>query len=143
MDRTPLFATANKSVIIIFRGVEKRELESLLDIRCRREKHTSPEDWAEALKHGAYERLVQEYVIDRLEKPLSESAIKRLFEYVEKWVINVAITPPQLYRILVEQLRQHIEELHDEHVEDAVKARILSDPGYFGKPYEQAKKTGV
>ncbi|MEM0233782.1 MAG: hypothetical protein QXX32_03050 [Thermofilum sp.] len=65
MNRTPLFATANKSVIIIFRGVERGELESLLDAGCCREKHTSPEDWTKALKHGAYERLVQEYIIAR------------------------------------------------------------------------------
>jgi type I restriction-modification system DNA methylase subunit len=142
MDRTPLFATANKSVIIIFRGVERRELENLLDIELCHEKHTSPEDWAKALKPGAHDKLVQEYIIDRLEKPLSESTIKRLFGYVENWIINVPITPPQLYRILIEQLRQHIEELHDEHVEDAVKARILDDPEYFGKLYEQAKKQG-
>ncbi|RSN79103.1 MAG: hypothetical protein DSO07_08320 [Thermoproteota archaeon] len=142
MNRTPLFATANESVIIIFRGVERRELENLLDIELCREKHTSPEDWAKALKLGAHDKLVQEYIIDRLEKPLSESTIKRLFEYVEKWIINVPITPPQLYRILIEQLRQHIEELHDEHVEDAVKAKILNNPEYFSKLYEQAKKQG-
>jgi hypothetical protein len=41
-------------------------------------------------------------------------------------------------RILVERFKYLIEALHDEHVEDAVKARILEDQSYFEELYKLA-----
>jgi type I restriction-modification system DNA methylase subunit len=142
MDRTPLFATANRDVMIIFKGIEREKLEGFVDTSLCCEKHSSPEDWARALRPGAYSRLLQEMIIERLEKPLSDTTIKKLFEYVGRWIVRTTITPAQLYRILIEHLKQHIDKLHDEHVEGAVKARILNDQGYFEELYKQALKQG-
>uniref|UniRef100_A0A7J2T9L8 site-specific DNA-methyltransferase (adenine-specific) n=1 Tax=Ignisphaera aggregans TaxID=334771 RepID=A0A7J2T9L8_9CREN len=143
LDRTPLFATANSDVMIVFRGIEKEKLGEFVDIERCREKHYSPEDWANALKHSAYSRLLQEYILARLEKPLSDDTIKKLFDaYVANWIIKAPITPAQLYRILVDQLKYEIDKLHDEYVEEAVKARTFEDPQYFIELHELAVKQG-
>jgi len=143
LDRTPLFATANRDTMVIFKGIEKGELNGFVDIEKCRERHASPEDWTKALKLGAYSKLLQEYFLARLEKPLSEDTIKELFDnYVAKWIIKAAITPAQLYRVLVDQLRYDIEKLHDEYVEDAVKTRVLKDPQYFGELHKLANLQG-
>jgi type I restriction-modification system DNA methylase subunit len=142
LDRTPLFATANKAVIVIFKGVKREELSELVDVNVCLERHPTPEDWARALKPGAYTRLLQEYIVDRLETPLSDDTVKKLFGYVREWIKQIHITPAHLYRILVEQLRHHIEELHDENVEDAVKVGILKDQVYFEKLHHEALKRG-
>jgi len=143
LDRTPLFATANSDIMIVFKGIEKDRLEELVDLERCREKHLSPEDWANTLKHGAYSRILREYVLVRLEKPLSDDTIKKLFdEYVANWSIKVPITSAQLYKILVDQLKYEIDKLHDEYVEEAVKARIFGDPQYFVELYELAVKQG-
>jgi len=143
LDRAPLFATANRDIMAVFKGIERRKLGELVDVEKCKEKHASPEDWAKALKPGAYSNLLHEYFLARLEKPLSEDTVKKLFDdYVAKWINKAIITPVQLYRVLVDQLRYDIEKLHDEYVEDAVKARMLKDPQYFGELHELAKKQG-
>ena len=142
LDRTPLFATANERVIVVFRGVEREKVKELVDVNICRERHPTPDDWIRALRPGAYGTLLQRYIIDRLENPLSDDAVRKLFEYVGKWVNRTPITPVHLYRILVGELKQQIEELHDEYVEDAVKMRILNDPGYFEKLYREALARG-
>jgi len=143
LDKTPLFATANRDIMVIFKGIEREKLGEFVDIERCRERHASPEDWTKALKLGAYSKLLQEYFLARLEKPLSEDTIKRLFDdYIAKWISEVTITPVQLYRVLVDQLRYDIEKLHDEYVEDAVKAKVLKDPQYFGELHKLAKEQG-
>ncbi|MCC6023903.1 MAG: N-6 DNA methylase [Thaumarchaeota archaeon] len=144
LGRTPLFATANRDVMFIFRGIEREKLGEFVDINKCMERHPRPEDWAGALKAGAYSRLLhQEYLLARLEKPLSEDSIKKLLdEYVAKWITEAPITPVQLYRVLIDQLRYEIERLHDEYVEEAVKTRILKDPKYFEELHELAVEQG-
>jgi len=142
LDRTPLFATANSDVIIVFRGVGG-ELRELVDIEKCKERHAATEDWTRALKPGAYSKLLYEYLLARLEKPLSDDTIKRLFsEYLAKWITRAPITPAQLYSVLVDQLRYDIERLHDEHVEDTVKNKVLGDAKYFAELHELALKQG-
>jgi type I restriction-modification system DNA methylase subunit len=144
LDRTPLFATANRDTIVIFKGIDREKLDEFVDIEKCKESHVSPEDWAKALKLSAYSKLLhQGYLLARLEKPLSEDTIKKLFEdHVAKWIIRAAITPAQLYRVLVDQLRYDVEKLHDEYVEDAVKIRVLKEPQYFKELHELATKQG-
>jgi type I restriction-modification system DNA methylase subunit len=144
LDRTPLFATANRDTIVIFKGIDREKLDEFVDIEKCKESHVSPEDWARALKLSAYSKLLhQGYLLARLEKPLSEDTIRKLFEdHVAKWIIRAAITPAQLYRVLVDQLRYDVEKLHDEYVEDAVKIRVLKDPQYFKELHELATKQG-
>jgi len=144
LDRTPLFATANRDTIVIFKGIDREKLDEFVDIEKCKESHVSPEDWARALKLSAYSKLLhQGYLLARLEKPLSEDTIRKLFEdHVAKWIIRAAITPAQLYRVLVDQLRYDVEKLHDEYVEDAVKTRVLKDPQYFKELHELATKQG-
>jgi len=143
LDRTPLFATANRDIAVIFKGIEREKLGEFVDVERCKERHASPEDWAKALKPSAYSKLLQEYFLARLEKPLSEDTVKKLFgDYVAKWISKADVTPLQLYRVLVDQLRYDIEKLHDEYVEDAVKARLLKDSQYFRELHELAKKQG-
>jgi type I restriction-modification system DNA methylase subunit len=144
MERTPLFSTANRDVIFIFKGVEKEELKDLVDINVCKDRHPTSEDWERALKPGAYTKLIsQGYLLGRLESPLKEDTIKRLFdEYVEKWISKIPITPVHLYRVLVDQLREDVERLHEEYVEDAVKTKILEDPQYFEELYNLAIEQG-
>jgi type I restriction-modification system DNA methylase subunit len=143
MDRTPMFVTANRDKAVVFKGIERSRVSDLVDLCSCRESHNSPDDWAKALKPGAYITLLREYLVtDQLRNPLSEDSIKRLFEYVEKWIAREYISPPELYRVLVDRFKYIIERLHDEHVEDAVKARILEDQTYFEELYKLAQKQG-
>jgi len=89
LNETPLFATANRDTMVIFKGIEKGKLNGFVDIEKCKESHASPEDWAKALKLGAYSKLLQEYFLAWLEKPLSEDTIKKLFDnYVANWIIK-------------------------------------------------------
>jgi type I restriction-modification system DNA methylase subunit len=141
LEKTPLFATANRDEIIIFKGINREELKALVDINACRERHESPEDWSRCLKAGAYE-IIRNYILARLENPLSEDTIKKLFDYVGKWLIHAPITPQQLYRILVEELRRQIEVLSNEYVEEAVKNKILEDEKYFEELDRLAQQQG-
>lgn len=145
LNKTPLFATANKNVMHIFNSIEKDQLDKFVDINACREKHASPDDWAKALKPGAHSALITGYLSAVLEKPLSDDSIKRLLDILAERVKEApipSIPPAQLYRVLIDQLRQEIEKLHDEYVEDAVKTRILRDPHYFKELHELARKQG-
>ncbi|MCL7390207.1 MAG: N-6 DNA methylase, partial [Thaumarchaeota archaeon] len=145
LNKTPLFATANKDVMYIFNSIERDQLEKFVDINACREKHASPDDWAKALKPGAHSALITSRLLTVLEKPLSDDSIKRLIDILAERVKEApipSIPPAQLYRVLIDQLRQEIEKLHDEYVEDAVKTRILRDPQYFKELYELALKQG-
>jgi type I restriction-modification system DNA methylase subunit len=145
LNKTPLFATANKDVMYIFNSIERDQLEKFVDINACREKHASPDDWAKALKPGAHSALITSRLLAVLEKPLSDDSIKRLIDILAERVKEAPIPPippAQLYRVLIDQLRQEIEKLHDEYVEDAVKTRILRDPQYFKELHELARKQG-
>jgi type I restriction-modification system DNA methylase subunit len=145
LNKTPLFATANKDVMYVFNSIERNQLEKFVDINACREKHVSPDDWAKALKPGAHSTLITGYLLAVLEKSLSDDSIKKLFDILAERVKEApipSIPPAQLYRVLVDQLRQEIENLHDEYVEDAVKTRILRDPQYFKELHELAQKQG-
>ena len=52
LNKTPLFATANRDVMHIFNSIEKDQLDKFVDINACREKLASPDDWAKALKPG-------------------------------------------------------------------------------------------
>jgi type I restriction-modification system DNA methylase subunit len=143
--KTPLFATANKDVMYVFNSIERDQLEKFVDINACRERHVSPDDWVKALKPGAYSTLITNYLLDALEKPLSDDSIKKLFDKLAEWIKRAPISPippAQLYRVLIDQLRHEIEELHDEYVEDAVKTKIFTDPQYFKELHELAQKQG-
>jgi len=145
LSKTPLFATANKDVIYVFNSIEKSQLEKFININACREKHVSPDDWAKALKPGAYSILITGHLLAVLEKPLSDDSIKKLFDILAERVKEAPIPPippAQLYRVLIDQLRQEIEKLHDEYVESAVKTKILTDPQYFKELHELAQKQG-
>jgi type I restriction-modification system DNA methylase subunit len=142
LERTPLFATATRDVLVLFKSIERGELEKLVDIDYCYKKHRSPEDWVRAFKCGAYVELLKNYVIDRFEKPLSDDTVKRLFDCVGRWIRGETLAPAQLYRVLVEEFRFHIEELHDQYVEEAVKTRILEDSEYFRELHELAREQG-
>jgi hypothetical protein len=109
------------------------------------ERHVSPDDWAKTLKPGAHSTLITNYLLAVLEKPLSDDSIKKLFDILAERVKEAPIPPippAQLYRVLIDQLRQEIERLHDEYVEDAVKTKIFADPQYFKELHELAQKQG-
>lgn len=146
LSKTPLFATANKDVMYVFKSIERDQLEKFVDIDKCREKHASPDDWRKVLKHDAYKILITGgYLLDVLKKPLSDDAIKKLFDILAERIREAPlspISPAQLYRVLIDQLRHEIENLHDEYVEDAAKTKIFRDPQYFKELHELAQKQG-
>jgi hypothetical protein len=143
MDRTPMFVTANRDKAVVFKGIERSKVSDLVDLCSCRESHNSPDDWAKALKPRAYIILLRDYLVtDRLRNPLSEDSIKKLFEYLEKWIVQESIRPPELYRVLVDRFKEYIDKLHNAYVEDAVKAKILEDQNYFEELYKLAQRQG-
>ncbi len=141
LRRTPLFATANRDALILFKGIDKDDLDKIVDIKaCLKPKRT-PEDWIKALKPGGLEILLKNYIINRIEYPLKDESLKKLFEYVGKWLAETPISPTVFYKIFVSQLRSSIESLH-EYVGDAVKTKLLSDREYFVRLFMKAKAMG-
>ena len=145
LSKTPLFATANKDVMYVFNSIERNQLQKFVDINACRERHVSPDDWGKALKPGAYSTLITGSLLTVLEKPLSDDSIKKLFDILAERIREAPlspISPAQLYRVLIDQLRHEIESLHDEYVEDAVKTKIFRDLQYFKELHELAQKQG-
>jgi len=145
LSKTPLFATANKDVMYVFNSIERDQLQKFVDINACRERHVSPDDWGKVLKPGAYSTLITGYLLTVLEKPLSDDSIKKLFDILAERIREAPlspISPAQLYRVLIDQLRHEIEGLHDEYVEDAVKTKIFRDLQYFKELHELAQKQG-
>jgi len=141
LERTPLFATANRDSLILFKGIDRDDIDRIVDTKACLESKKSPEDWIKALKPGGLEILLQNHIIDRIRYPLKDESIKKLLDYVGKWVARTKIPPALFYRIFVDQLKGSIENLHA-HVKDAVKAKILSDREYFTELFEKARKMG-
>lgn len=141
LKRTPLFATANRDALILFKGIDRGDLDKVVDVKACLEPKRRPEDWVKALRPGGLEILLESYIIDRVEHPLKGESLEKLFEYVGKWLTEAPISPAAFYRIFVSQLRGYIEGLH-EYVRDAVKSRILNDRGYFVKLFAEAEEMG-
>ena len=141
LKRSPLFATANKDALILFKGIDRDDLDKIVDIRACLEPKRSPEDWIKALMPGGLEILLKNYIIDRIEHPLKDESLKKLFEYVGKWLVQTPIPPAVFYKVFVSQLRSSIENLH-EYIRDAVKTKILDDKEYFIKLFNKAKEMG-
>ena len=141
LKRTPLFATANRDTLILFKGIDRDDLDKIVDVKACLEPKRTPEDWSKALMPGGLDILLQNYIIDRIEYPLKDESLKKLFEYVGKWLTETPISPAEFYRIFVSQLHSFIEGLH-EYVRDAVKTKLLSDREYFVKLFKKAKDMG-
>ncbi len=139
LSRTPLFATANRDVLILFKGISRDEVDEIVDVGICLEEKRSPEEWAEALGHEGYSKILK-YLQDYIRNPLEEASIKRLFDDVEKLLMDIKITPPELYRIIVERLRDHVVKLHG-YIDEGIKNRI-DDKNYFIKLYNEAKEMG-
>ncbi len=141
LEKTPLFATANRDAIILFKGINRTVLDKIVDVDVCLESKRSYRDWVKALKPSGLEILFKDYIVDRIEHPLSDYSLKKLLEYVGKWITRSPISPTVFYRVFVDQLRGLIESLH-EIVRDAVKSRILSDREYFIKLFIKAREAG-
>jgi type I restriction-modification system DNA methylase subunit len=141
LERTPLFATANRDSLILFKGINKGDLGKIVNAEACLEPKSSPEDWVRALVPGGLEKILNEYIVDRIEHPLRDESLKVLFDYVSKWLVGASIPPAVFYRVFVSQLRSSIESLH-EYVKDAVKTKILDDRDYFTKLFKKAKEMG-
>lgn len=141
LDRTPMYATANQSSLILFKGVSRDEVREIIDIDKCLEPKRAPEDWAKALKPGGLTTIINNYIIDRIEYPLRDEGVKKLFDYVAKWLSKTYIPVEMFYKVFVDGLRSLVEDLH-EYIRDAVKNKALSDKEYFVKLYNKAVKSG-
>ncbi len=141
LAETPMFATANEEVLILFKGVKKTKLDNILDLNeCLKPKR-SPEDWVKALKPGGLTEVISNYIISEIEGPLRDESLEELFKQVGMWLVKETIRPITFYKVFVSQLRRRVEDLH-EYVKDAVKRKILGDRDYFNKLYEKAVEMG-
>jgi len=141
LSRSPLFATANRGALILFKGINRDDLDKIVSTRVCLEPKRAPEDWIKALIPGGLKVLLKDYIIDRIEHPLKDESLKKLLEYVGKWLVQTPISLAAFYKVFVSQLRSSIENLH-EYVADAVKTRIISDGEHFVKLYNKAKEMG-
>ncbi len=141
LSRSPLFATANRDALILFKGIDRDDLDKIVDISACLESKRSPEDWIKALMPRGLEILLKNYIIDRMEYPLKDESLKKLFEYVGKWLTESPIPPAVFYKVFVSQLRSSIENLH-EYIRDAIKTKIFDDKEYFMKLFNKAKEMG-
>ncbi|MGC8988185.1 HsdM family class I SAM-dependent methyltransferase, partial [Infirmifilum sp.] len=141
LKRTPLFAVANKDSLILFKGIERDVLGEIVDTEKCLEPKRSAEDWVSALKQGGLAKLLDEYIVKRIEHPLRDESLKVLFEHVGKWLAGPNIPNAKFYSVFIEQLRSSIESLH-EYVRSAVKNEILKNGEYFQRLFDKAVKAG-
>lgn len=124
-DRTPMFATADRNTIILFKGVERDDLNKIIDINeCIKPKR-SPEDWAKVLKQpDGLKTLLDKYIIDRIENPLNDESIKKLFEHIGNWVSNTTTLKVDLNEILSKILEAAREVEVTKGTEEDLKMRV-------------------
>ena len=65
LSKSPLFATANRDALILFKGIDKGDLDKIVNTRICLEPKRSPEDWVRALMPGGLEILLKNYIIER------------------------------------------------------------------------------
>ncbi len=142
LERTPLFATANRDVLVLFKGIKRDELGRIVNVSACLEPKKSPRDWIKSLTPEGPGILRANYIIALIENPLKEESIKKLSSYIGEWLINAPIPIVSFYRVLVDRLRGLIKDLHEYYVKDAVKDRILEDRDYFVRLFNKAKEAG-
>ena len=52
LSRTPLFATANRDALTLFKGIDKDDLDKIVDVEACLKPKRAPEDWIKALIPG-------------------------------------------------------------------------------------------
>jgi hypothetical protein len=63
--RSTLFATVNRDALILFKGIDKGDLDKIVNTSVCLEPKRSPEDWVRALMPGGLEILLKNYIIER------------------------------------------------------------------------------
>ncbi|WP_461865792.1 N-6 DNA methylase [Thermococcus sp.] len=141
LNETPLFATANKDALILFKGISRDELENIIDIDKCYERKKSPGEWARALKPNGLSTLLGKHIVARIDDPLKGESIKKLFDYVGKKLSGQTLSPIVFYKVFVSQLRRYVQDLHS-YIKNAVEDKLLKDKEYFIQLYNGAKSMG-
>lgn len=141
LEKTPLFATANRDSLILFKGIDKEELVKIVNTDKCLEPKRSPEDWVKALQPGGLSVLLEKYIDAYIDNPLKDESIKKLFEHVGRWLTGCTLPPVAFYKVFVSQLRSYIEDLYV-YMKDSVKTRLLNEKEYFVLLYNKARKMG-
>ena len=80
--RLHCFATANRSIFILFKGISVKDLGDIIDVKLCLEPKRCPKDWVKVFKSGGLEKLLNNYIIDGIDFPLRDDSVKRLFKNV-------------------------------------------------------------
>jgi len=95
LEKPPLFATANRSTFVLFKGISVKDLGDIIDVKLFLEPKQCPKDWVKAFKSGGLEKLLNN-IIDGANFPLRDDGVKRFFKHVGDWLIDTYL-PPALF----------------------------------------------
>jgi len=135
---TPLFATANRDVVVLFSPVENPW--DYLDREAVEEG-----DYERALKQGAWLPLSHEHYLLHDKRPLREELIQHILDLSAKiWKREVA---PERFRrpireLLIDKLRYFVDSLSLYFVEDPLRRRLSEDEAFRSELDELAKEAG-
>ncbi|PLJ77128.1 N-6 DNA methylase [Infirmifilum sp. SLHALR2] len=141
LERTPLFATANRDFLVLFKGIERSDLEKVLDVDACLETKRTPDDWAKALRPGALSTLLNGHIIAHVEDPLSDAGIKKLCDALESQLVGRVLPAEAFYEVFVSAMRKYVEDL-SRSISGALKARLLDDAEFFKRLHAGLQEMG-
>ena len=137
MPATSLFATANPDTLVLFGPVDSPW--KYLDKQSVKEG-----DYENALKPGAFLRLIKEhYILDDVNPLREELAINLLDIAARIWLKEVAITDVRkpIHWWIIDQLRYFVDSLSKHYVVESLRLR-LGDTKFYAKLDDLARKLG-
>jgi len=138
LPATPLFATSNPDVIVLFGPVEKPWEYLNRDAVLNR-------DYERALEPGAYIKLVKEHFIFDERNPLKEEVAFRVLDTAVKiWLkeVDVSSVKREIGFWLIDRLRYFVEYMDNYFVRDVLATRLSRVQEFYDELDSYAKKMG-
>ncbi|MEM4466319.1 MAG: N-6 DNA methylase [Nitrososphaerota archaeon] len=138
LPSTPLFATANWDVMVLFGPVDD-------PWKFLNKEYVRNGEYDKALEQGAYLRLIKETYLFDERNPLREEFVMRLLDTCAKvWQKQVAISELRkpIGYWLIDQLRYFVEFFSSYYVEDYLREMLKKDSAYYSKLDGYARKLG-
>ncbi len=138
LPTTPLFATANSRVLVLFSSVNNPW--DFLD-----KKAVEAGDYENALKPSAYNRLIHEHRILAEKNPLREEFLEHLLDTVSRlW--QGKVLPKDVRRPLgdwlINHLRSFVDMLSYYYVDDVLRHKLAEDKKFFDDLDRMAREAG-
>ena len=138
LPATPLFATSNPDVLVLFGPVERPweylNKEAVLN-----------RDYGNALEPGAFMKLIKDHYLLDDRNPLKEEVAFRVLDTAVKiWLkeVDVSSVKKEIGFCLIDQLRYFVEYMDSYYIRDPLGMRLRGNQEFYGELNGYARKMG-